>query len=78
MIITNEKDGTVSVSFGGIEVTSTTFGLAFISTVMNVLASRALDKFLPQAKPQPATGSRAGALASPAGVRTLPAGINRG
>lgn len=78
MIVTNNADGTVSVSFGGVEVTATTFALAFISTVMNVLANRALEKFLPQEKPAPATGSRDGAAASPAGVRALPAGINRG
>ena len=78
MTVNTDANGMVTMSFGNIEVTGTSFAIAFIATLMNVIAARALDKFLPLAKPEKATGSRDGAAASPAGDRMLPAGIFRG
>ena len=78
MTVDTDANDMVTMSFGNIEVTGTSFAIAFIATLMNVIAARALDKFLPLAKPEKATGSRDGAAASPAGDRMLPAGIFRG
>ena len=78
MTVETDANSMVTISFGNIEVTGTSFAIAFIATLMNVIAARALDKFLPLAKPEKATGSRDGAAASPAGDRMLPAGIFRG
>lgn len=74
--ITITKDtGTVAVEFSGVAVTGPSFAIAFIATLLNVLADRALDKFLPEPVPadkENKSGSKRDGLGSPAPQRSLP------
>jgi hypothetical protein len=72
IVVTKGVD-TVSVEFDGIETTAPSFGIAFIANLLNVLASRAIDKFLPEpAQAKEKSGTKRDGLGSPAPVRQLP------
>lgn len=71
--ITNQADNTVTVDFNGFATTAPTFGIAFIANLLNVLAERALDKFLPEPQqPKEASGAKRDGLGSPMLTRALP------
>lgn len=73
IIVTNEADKTVTVNFDGFETTAPTFGIAFIANLLNVIAGRAIDKFLPEPEqPKTASASKRDGLGSPAPTRELP------
>lgn len=72
-ILVAHSDGDVTVSFSGFEVTAASFGMAFMTALLNAIGTRAIDKFLPEPKVEKTkdAGKRDG-NGSPAPVRTLP------
>jgi len=66
-------DGLTTVTFSDTGATASSFGLAFIATLLAVINDRALSGFLPEPKqPKTASAGKRDGLASPAPGRTLP------
>lgn len=62
-----------TVSFSDAGSTASSFGLAFITTLLAVITERALDKFLPEpTQPKTASGTKRDGAGSPAPTRSLP------
>lgn len=62
-----------TVTFSDTGATASSFGLAFITTLLAVINDRALSKFLPEVKqPKTASASKRDGNGSPAPTRSLP------
>lgn len=64
---------TATVTFSDTGATASSFGLAFITTLLAVITERALAQFLPEPKqPKTASGTKRDGAGSPAPTRSLP------